>query len=105
MEQARIVLTTVSSKEEAERMARSLVESRLAACVNVMGGVHSTYRWQGAVESAEEVMLLIKTSVEKLDALEAAVRGMHSYDVPEFVVLQVQGGSQAYLRWLYESLE
>jgi periplasmic divalent cation tolerance protein len=57
MEQARIVLTTVSSKEEAERMARSLVESRLAACVNVMGGVHSTYRWQGAVESAEEVML------------------------------------------------
>lgn len=105
MEQARIVLTTVSSREEATRIARALVEERVAACVNIVGGVDSIYRWQGAVEEAAEVLLLIKTTVEKLEVLEAAVRRLHSYDVPEFLILHVDGGSEAYLRWLRECVE
>jgi periplasmic divalent cation tolerance protein len=105
MEPYRVVLTTVSSAQEAKRMARALVEERVAACVNVVGSVASVYRWQGAVEEASEVLLLIKTRVEKLEALEGAVRRLHSYDVPEFVILKVDGGSAAYLRWLDESLE
>jgi periplasmic divalent cation tolerance protein len=105
MEPYRVVLTTVSSSEEAKRIAHSLVEDRLAACVNIMGNVESIYRWQGAIEEVEEVLLLIKTRVEKLDALEAAVRRLHSYAVPEFVILKVDGGSDAYLRWFDESLE
>ena len=105
MEQARIAITTVSSREEAKHMARALVEERVAACVNIVGGCDSIYRWQGAVEEAGEVLLLIKTNVEKIDALEAAVRRLHSYDVPEFLILQIDGGSAAYLAWLRESLE
>lgn len=105
MEQARIVLTTVSSRDEAMRLARTMVEERLAACVNILGDVQSIYRWQGAVEDSAEVLLLIKTGVEKLEALEAAVRRLHSYDVPEFLVLQVASGSKAYLGWLRESIE
>ena len=86
-------------------MAAALVEERLAACVNILGGVHSVYRWQGAVEEASEVLLLIKTRVEKLEALEAAVRRLHSYEVPEFLILQSDGGSDAYLRWIDESIK
>jgi len=105
MEQARIVLTTVSSTEEAHRMAAALVEERLAACVNILGAVHSVYRWQGKVESATEIQLIIKTSREKLEAVQAAVQRLHSYQVPEFLVLPVESGSKAYLHWLYENLE
>jgi periplasmic divalent cation tolerance protein len=105
MEQARIVLTTVSSKEEAHRIATALVEERLAACVNIVDGVRSVYRWQGAVESAAEIQLVIKTGVSKLEALQTALQRLHSYEVPEFLVLEVESGSKAYLLWLYESLE
>jgi periplasmic divalent cation tolerance protein len=104
MEQFRIVLTTASSRDEAKRIAKALVEERLAACVNLVGGVESIYRWQGAVEEAAEVLLLIKTNVEKLEALETAVRRLHSYDVPEFLIFEVNGGSAAYLKWLDDSL-
>jgi periplasmic divalent cation tolerance protein len=105
MEQARIILTTVSSKEEALRIANALVEERLAACVNIVDGVHSIYRWQGAVESATEIQLIIKSRVEKLEALEMAIQRLHSYEVPEFLVLPVESGSKPYLNWLYENLE
>jgi periplasmic divalent cation tolerance protein len=104
MEQFRIVLTTASSRDEAKRIAKTLVEGRLAACVNLVGGVESIYRWQGKVEEAAEVLLLIKTNVEKLEALETAVRRLHSYDVPEFLIFEVNGGSAAYLKWLDDSL-
>lgn len=104
MEQFRIVLTTASSHDEAKRIAKALVEGRLAACVNLVGAVESIYRWQGAVEEAAEVLLLIKTNVEKLEALETAVRRLHSYDVPEFLIFEVNGGSAAYLKWLGDSL-
>jgi periplasmic divalent cation tolerance protein len=105
MEPYRVVLTTVSSAEEAKRIAHALVEERLAACVNIAGGTESIYRWEGEVENAQEILLLIKTRVEKIEALEAAVRRLHSYDVPEFVILKVDGGSPAYLKWMDESLE
>jgi periplasmic divalent cation tolerance protein len=104
MEQFRIVLTTASSHDEAKRIAKALVEGRLAACVNLVGGVESIYRWQGEVEEAAEVLLLIKTNVEKLEALETAVRRLHSYEVPEFLIFEVNGGSAAYLKWLDDSL-
>jgi periplasmic divalent cation tolerance protein len=104
MEQFRIVLTTASSRDEAKRIAKALVEGRLAACVNLVGGVESIYRWQGKVEEAAEVLLLIKTNVEKLEALKTAVRRLHSYDVPEFLIFEVNGGSAAYLKWLDDSL-
>jgi periplasmic divalent cation tolerance protein len=104
MEQFRIVLTTASSHDEAKRIAKALVEGRLAACVNLVGGVESIYRWQGEVEEAAEVLLLIKTNVEKLEAVETAVRRLHSYEVPEFLIFEVNGGSAAYLKWLDDSL-
>ena len=105
MEQARIVLTTVSSKEEALRIATALVEGHLAACVNIVDGVHSIYRWQGAVESAAEIQLIIKTGASRLEMLQTALQQLHSYEVPEFLVLKVDTGGTAYLNWLYESLE
>lgn len=104
LEQARIVLTTASSLDEAERIAHSVVEQRLAACVNLVKDVRSIYRWQGAVDKAVEVLLIIKTSAKQLEALEKAVHELHSYEVPEFVALTVEGGSRSYLEWLFESL-
>jgi periplasmic divalent cation tolerance protein len=83
----RLVLSTAGSREEAERIAHALVEGRLAACVNLIPGLTSIYRWQGAVESAEEILLLIKTRAESVDRVESLVRTLHSHDVPEFLVL------------------
>ena len=102
---ARIVISTAGSPEEAAIIARELVERRLAACVSRLPGLVSVYRWQGAVEETDEVMLLIKTSAERLPALEAALRELHSYEVPEFLVLPVAGGSAAYLEWLFASVK
>lgn len=100
----RLVLTTVSSREEAERIAHSLVEERLAACVNIIPGLTSIYRWQGAVESASELLLLIKTSAAHIDRLQAALLRLHSYELPEFLVLPIDAASQPYLDWLLSSL-
>jgi periplasmic divalent cation tolerance protein len=100
MSSARVVLVTAANREEAERIARTLVEERLAACVNLVSGVHSIYRWQEAVEIAEEVLLLIKTRQEAVDALRRRVHELHSYDVPEFLVLAVEQESEAYLAWI-----
>jgi periplasmic divalent cation tolerance protein len=101
---ARIVLSTAGSAEEAAGIAHELVVRRLAACVSRLPGLVSVYRWQGAVEEAAEVLLLIKTSAERLPALEAALRELHSYEVPEFLVLPVEAGSSAYLGWLFSSV-
>lgn len=100
----RIALTTVSSLEEGRRMARLLVERRLAACVNLVPNLTSVYRWHEAIEEAAEVLLLMKTTAEKLPALEAAVRELHSYELPEFLVLDIESGSQPYLDWLRSSV-
>lgn len=101
----RIALTTAGSIEEASRIARHLVELRLAACVNLVPNLTSVYRWQGTIEEAGEVLLVIKTRAEKLHALEAAVLELHSYELPEFVTLNIESGSQPYLAWLLESVD
>ena len=101
---ARIVLTTAANAEEAGRLARALVEERLVACASLIPGVESVYRWKGAVETAAETMLLIKTGEEQLAALEARLHELHSYETPEFLVLKVESGSRGYLEWLAGSL-
>jgi periplasmic divalent cation tolerance protein len=100
----RLVLTTVANPEEAARLGRTLVEERLAACVTLIPGAQSIYRWQGEIESATETLLLIKTGQEQLAALEARLHELHSYQTPEFLVLEVDAASQSYLDWLQESL-
>lgn len=100
---ARIVLTTAGSREEADRIGHFLVEERIAACVNLLPGLASVYRWQGKVESSEEILLIIKTTADALDQLEAALRSLHSYDLPELLVLHPESGSKAYLDWLAAS--
>jgi periplasmic divalent cation tolerance protein len=101
---ARIVLTTAASPDEAARLGRTLVEERLAACATLIPAVQSIYRWQGAVESATETLLLLKTGPAQLAALEARLHELHSYQTPEFLVLKVDAASQPYLDWLEESL-
>jgi periplasmic divalent cation tolerance protein len=100
----RIVLTTASSLEEAEHIGRTLVEESLAACANLIPGVRSIYRWQGQLESASETLLLLKTGADQLPSLEVRLHQLHSYETPEFLVLPVESGSQAYLEWLSASL-
>jgi len=94
---------TAPDRVQARAMAQALVEERLAACVNLVGGVQSIYRWQGAVEESEEVLCLVKTRRELLPALTARVRAVHPYDVPEILAFEVAEGSPAYLAWLEES--
>jgi periplasmic divalent cation tolerance protein len=103
--QARIVLTTAASHDEAARLASALVEERLAACATLIPAVESIYRWEGQVESSTETLLLLKTGPDQLAALEARLRELHSYQVPEFLVLNVESGSHPYLEWLHASLK
>lgn len=102
--QARIVLTTVADAAEAERLARTLVEERLAACATLLPGVQSIYHWEGAVVSATEILLLIKTEADQVAALEERVKALHSYQAPEFLVLKVESASLSYLEWMQSSL-
>ena len=95
-----VVLATCAGEEEAVRIARRLVEKRLAACVNVHGAMRSIYRWQGQVECDPERQVVIKTARGRLSALEARLRALHPYEMPEFVVLSAEAGSAAYLAWV-----
>jgi periplasmic divalent cation tolerance protein len=97
---AMLVLTTCASLEEADGLAASLVDARQAACVNRIGPVRSTYRWQGAVQSDDEVLLLIKTTEERLGAVQRMIGERSSYELPEFLAVRVETGSTAYLDWL-----
>lgn len=98
------MLTTCGNAAEAQRIASALVERRLAACVNALNGAVSTYRWQGRVVQEEETLLVIKTTAERYLALEAAIRELSSYELPEVVAVRVDGGLPAYLDWLAESV-
>lgn len=97
---ARIVFCTCPDALTAARLARTLVDERLAACVNAIGGVASTYRWNGAVETADEVMLVIKTTADRFEAMQARLVAEHPYDVPEVIGLDVADGHAPYLAWL-----
>ncbi|HEX5229157.1 MAG TPA: divalent-cation tolerance protein CutA [Bryobacteraceae bacterium] len=99
-----IVLSTCGSAEEAARVARALVEKRLAACVNIVPGVRSVYRWKDAIEDQEEALLVIKTSRPLMDDLRAEIEKMHSYEVPEVIALPVVDGSEQYLAWMNREL-
>ena len=120
----RIALTTVSSLDEGRRVARLLVERRLAACINLIPNMTSIYRWRGGVEVASEVLMVIKTTADQIPALESAVRELHTYEaadqipalesavrelhtyeVPEFLTLDIESGSRPYLDWLLSSVE
>jgi len=97
----RVVLVTCGSLQEGRRIAREVVAHRLAACVNViLSPIESHYTWKGKVESAREYLLVMKTAGKRLAELEKEVKRLHSYDVPEFLVLPVAGGSKEYLNWL-----
>jgi periplasmic divalent cation tolerance protein len=101
----RLVLTTAATRDEAERLAAALVEEGLAACVSMLPAVQSFYRWQGSLESAEEVLLLIKTTQENIEAVESTLRRLHSYQIPEFLVLQPESASQPYADWLMAAVK
>lgn len=94
------VYATFASDEEAQRIARILVEERLAACANILGGCHSIYRWQGAIEEAEEVAALFKTRADLAENLIARLAELHSYDVPAAVVWPIGNALEAYEQWL-----
>ncbi len=98
-----IVLTTIGSTTNSNELASILVTERLAACVNVFGEMESVYRWKGAIETDRERLLIIKTTTERLPALQTRLHEVHAYEVPEFVVLPVIGGSEKYLNWVRES--
>ena len=104
MQEFIVVYVTAGSAEEADRLARSLIDERLAACVNRIKSVQSVYRWQGKVEQSEEELLIIKTSRDRFAALEKRVRELHSYSVPEVIALPVIEGSSDYLKWLKEQV-
>jgi periplasmic divalent cation tolerance protein len=102
----RVVLVTCATLEEARKMARGVVEKRLAACVNIVThAVESFYSWEGKLENSSEYMLMMKTSEERLEDLQKEVLALHSYDTPEFIVLPIVAGSEVYLKWLGDSTE
>ena len=105
MTDKRIVLSTAGSTEEAQRIARYLVENHLAACVNIVPQIECIYRWQGKVESSSEWLLLIKTTSGNVPAVEDAIRELHSYDLAECVAIAIDGGSSEYLDWIGEAVE
>ncbi len=104
MTNKRIVLTTTGSEAEAQKIARHLVESRMAACVNIIPQITSVYRWQGKVEEACEWLLLIKTTADGFEKIREAIAELHSYELPECVCLTVEDGSAKYLQWIADSV-
>jgi periplasmic divalent cation tolerance protein len=104
MSEPLLVLMTAGSQEEAERIARTLVGEMLAACVNVIPGVTSIYRWQGEIQQDQEWLLVAKSRRDVLNDLVRRVQALHSYDLPEIIALPLVGGSEAYLRWLDEQV-
>lgn len=100
MESVLLVMTNMPDAASAESLARVLVETRLAACVNCLPGVRSIYRWQGALEHAEETTLLIKTVQARYEELEAAIRKHHPYEVPEIIALPPSAGWPPYMAWI-----
>jgi periplasmic divalent cation tolerance protein len=98
-----VVLTTFPADADGESFGRALVDERLAACVNLLAPMESVYRWEGKVETETERQVIVKTSRDRLSALWDRVRELHPYEVPEFIVLQIADGNEAYLRWIGDS--
>lgn len=98
-----IVLTTWPDAARARQSARTVVEEKLAACANLVPAVESIYRWEGKVETANEVLMILKTTIDRYPMLETRLRALHTYEVPEIVSLRVMDGLPAYLRWVEQS--
>ena len=105
MPDAIVVMVTCASDAEAQKIADALVAERLAACASIIGPIRSIFRWQGAVARESELLLLMKTTPERFDALSRRVKELHSYQVPEIIALPVVAGSPDYLAWVRESAE
>jgi periplasmic divalent cation tolerance protein len=99
----RVIISTCASMEEGRRISAALVEEGLVACVNLLGGVESVYRWQGKVETSTEVLLMMKTTIARQSEALARLKALHPYDVPEGIVLPVLGGLAEYLGWVSAS--
>lgn len=104
MTDKKLVLTTAGSNEEARKIARALVERRLAACVNIVPQIESVYRWEGKIDEAREWLLVIKTTAAAFDRVRNAIRELHSYEVPECICVSIEDGSPDYLKWIGESV-
>jgi len=104
MTDKRVVLTTCGSEKEAHKIAQHLVENHLAACVNIIPQVRSIYRWEGKIESAQEWLLLVKTTQEKFSPVRDAIRSLHSYELPECIAFSIEDGSAAYLQWIVDNV-
>jgi len=104
MTDKRIVLTTAGSEEEARKIARHLVERRIAACVNLVPKITSIYRWQGNVDEAQEWLLIVKTTAAAFDQVREVIAELHSYELPECISVVIEDGSPAYLQWIAESV-
>jgi periplasmic divalent cation tolerance protein len=100
-----LILTTAGSESEAKRIAQMLVERRLAACVNIVPKILSVYRWEGKMESAEEYLLIAKTTRDKEVEVQAAIRELHSYELPECISIPIESASPEYLKWITDSLQ
>jgi periplasmic divalent cation tolerance protein len=98
-----VTFCTVPDREAGERIAAALVEERLAACVNLIPGLTSIYRWQGKVEKAAECLLVIKTTAARFEALKARIKALHPYETPEIIAVPITHGDNAYLNWLTEN--
>ena len=105
MTDKRLVLSTAANEEEARIIASALVEKRLAACVNILGPIQSIYRWKDAVEDSQEYLLLIKTTASMFPKLRDELKSLHSYEVPECIVINIEDGLPAYLEWIGESVK
>lgn len=99
-----LVLTTIAAEADGAALARTLITEQLAACVNVLPAMTSVYRWKGQVEQDREQQIVIKTTADRVSALEGRIRELHAYELPEFLVLSAEGGSAAYLAWVEEAV-
>lgn len=105
MSEKLLVFSTAGSETEATNIAHELVERRLAACVNIVPKIQSVYRWNGEIEESEEFLLLIKTTASSLGRVQAAIRELHSYEVPELIAIPIAAGSDDYLKWIADSVD
>jgi periplasmic divalent cation tolerance protein len=99
-----LIISTVSSRDEAQHIARALVDRKLVACVNIVGPIESIYRWKGEIENSQEFMLLMKTESDRFDRVREAVKALHSYEVPEVIQVPIENGLPAYLEWISGSV-
>lgn len=97
-----VVLITTPNEEEAVKIAKTLVEEKLAGCINIIKNIRSIYSWQGKIEDDSEVLMIVKTRSELFEELEKRVKSMHSYTVPEIISMDIKKGSESYLKWLIE---